>query len=263
MILKETLPDTPAIDAYSSTNTNSSSEPSDRRVHDHSGTTPAHSDWNFTVRDNPSILPIEGSWIQYQNPENEEIVTAKVLRVNPAISKKWPGWRNVLIYPDQIKRGINLDIMGDNCLKWKYVDNHDIPIQQIDGNYTMACLEESQTSDTINNSKLVHREIYLYSDSNDMKIIVRNNLQITVTNAPSESHNYNDGIASHRPKLLSPIRFIKFLQFLKMIYPIGKRTRGLNLSFSSSSILSKKEVEVQLGFWRGVLFFEGGRRRPA
>ena len=66
-------------------------------------------DTNWNLENNPSMLPTEGSWIQYLDPDNDNIVKAKILQVNPTTSRKWPGWRSALIYPEKVKNGLNLD----------------------------------------------------------------------------------------------------------------------------------------------------------
>ena len=105
--------------------------------------------------------------------------------MHPSISTRWPGWKNVLVYPEMIKKSINLDTYSDNCLKWNRID-----VPQVDGNYTTTFSSPdpnlSASNDDIlpvplhQTSNLNFREVRFNQNSNNLTVIVRNNLKVTV-----------------------------------------------------------------------------------
>ena len=90
---------------------------------------------------NPLILPVVGSRISFWDVKTNKMLTAHVTKMHPSEAIKWPLWWNVKIEQTGKEMSINLDLVCNNCVSWRYAN-----IQQIDGNYTDYSLSSRDES---------------------------------------------------------------------------------------------------------------------
>ena len=48
------------------------------------------------------------------------------------VQRRNPGWRNVLIKGDSIQTALNLDVLSDNCIRWKYKQQNNQSYSDLD-----------------------------------------------------------------------------------------------------------------------------------
>ena len=139
-------------------------------------------DPRLTRTNNPPSLPTAGNMIQYWDPDGKKIITAKIMPMNKSLYKHWPGWRNILIISSNVKKAINMDIYGDNCVAWRYIAN----ATQADEDHTME-----NSENTVDDSHL-----------DDTEEEPRLNLRVTVNNDLfSSSSEACKGPKPPRPRL--------------------------------------------------------------
>ena len=104
---------------------------------------PEDIDWN-NKQQNPATLPEAGQIIIYWSRKKQGIVEATVIRMHRTMRYRWPHWRNIECNNTGRQYSINLDIVCEDCIVWRYLveDQPWIPTEnnlpQVDGNYTIV-----------------------------------------------------------------------------------------------------------------------------
>ena len=91
-------------------------------------------------RNNPRELPKVNDRISYWDPDMALIISGTVTPMTRELQRRYPGWRNLVKDGENEESSVNLDMVGNNCVAWKYCDEaavndeqHAALVQQIDG----------------------------------------------------------------------------------------------------------------------------------
>ena len=103
------------------------------------------SDQSLVRTSNPANLPNVGARITFRNPGSNVKTNATITKMHRTMQYQWPGWRNIKIDGDQFQSSVNMDVIGNGCVAWRYLgDAPPMPrapgdgyIPQYDGNYTL------------------------------------------------------------------------------------------------------------------------------
>ena len=71
---------------------------------------------------NPAALPEAGQLILFWDPDSNSKKLAKVIKMFKTVQLKNPGWRNVIVQGETSPRGLNLDLVSDNCIRWMFYE---------------------------------------------------------------------------------------------------------------------------------------------
>ena len=109
-------------------------------------------DWNDKQL-NPAILPDLREQILYWDRQLNRTVQATVTRMHRTMQYRWPGWRNIKCDNTGKQSSINMDLLCEQCVVWRYLEHdHDVTqgpdrIPQGDANLTMPSSYVSEHED--------------------------------------------------------------------------------------------------------------------
>ena len=78
---------------------------------------------------NPAILPDLGEQIVYWDRQLNRTVQATVIRMHRTMQYRWPGWRNIKCDTTGKQASINMDLVCEQCVVWRYAE-HDQDVAQ-------------------------------------------------------------------------------------------------------------------------------------
>ena len=73
-------------------------------------------------RNNPRELPQVNDRISYWDPDMAVIISGTVTPMTRELQRRYPGWRNLVKDGENEESSVNLDMVGNNCVAWKYCD---------------------------------------------------------------------------------------------------------------------------------------------